>query len=1254
MKRIILFFFIITSIHLYSIDLYLHHLDRKTKILKKEGVWNLKESGNFDPRFVLEDENGVPIDSTLIDYSEVSPMIKIVTSDVVFNGSNHSIESKDTFHGGLIGIEIGYSPAELAADSSLKQPSNIQVRNLTLNNFDCGVFIHHGVKEVVIENCTISGTSLGILSLGILGSVLSNSVLDVTVQNVTVVGHASDKHHSLVKLKERVESVYQYPTDHFMKLKADPLNLDTVDVYTYAGLWFVCVENVYLKNIKVHHIGYCDYAQVSEGNGRRSEGIGIILNTCKRIKLKNMSSDDCFSEVKAVGMQLDNILRMRCNDSIFSHHSSALKAVGIEVQNESGSDYSIDEVWFKHVAAEENQGGDIAIGMDLTDSRGFAGYDLIAKFNQGGKEAYGIYTKKAHALVLEDSTLSSNLAIRQTNDVATPLGIVAAGLFGENVAGLQIKRCSSIGMQAMNSVFGVYLKDGMSVRVEDSQFSANVAVTRRSGEEAQVRSEQDIAEISKYGPVVDATNTGGYGFMSLNTSKMKIDRCYAVTNVGHRSAGFCFKNCVSVGLSDSLVSAQVATGTMLDTSFLVDHVVDPTSSSIQLAHKPLLFSDMTKSSIDLVATTDLFLKKMTDIRARQVLGLEPLYDDVVSMLATSNVLQSAVARYRLWGTAFGIHAHNTVGCLLKNNTCVGQMSFFDNAIGIGFTGRNSGHLVDGCNLSYNNAWYLSAQALPSGGTPQYAYKYDLSGMKVFWEALTNPWTQHRSLSNSYDVLSVNFSPDGTMLATGDSNNEIKIWDTTAWTVSETLTGHTASVTSLAWSADGTMLASGSSSTSDNIKIWNTSTWVADQTLTHGSVGVNSVVFKGDGALLASGSGDTSDNIKAWNTSTWVADQTLTHGSVGVNSVVFKGDGTQLASGSGDTSNNIKIWNTSTWVADQTLNSHTDAVKTVTWSPDNSLFASGSCDDSIKIWNTTTWANDQTLTGHTGDVNAVVFKENSKKLVSASSDNSMKVWDTTTWGSAEQTIATHTDVVHALSFKSDGIKVASGSADDTVKIWYADTWKVAPDTDAIGMYNQSIYLIAQGQKIFGDGTLGNDISIRLKGTNDRVFVSPIGPVGAGLILGDFMIDAYVKDNKVHFNIGNAGFGHGILLNQSYYSVLQNNLIEGSVASIYGFGSGILDVTPHCANTYMNNILESNKTSSFGNANYMVPFNPSDSNSLSFPVTKMLNGNFSEPTTSIDNIVIEYSQNSEFYGVESLVNFPLHPDFLSELTDNNCWQ
>ncbi|NRB22012.1 hypothetical protein HRU45_04720 [Candidatus Dependentiae bacterium] len=68
------------------------------------------------------------------------------------------------------------------------------------------------------------------------------------------------------------------------------------------------------------------------------------------------------------------------------------------------------------------------------------------------------------------------------------------------------------------------------------------------------------------------------------------------------------------------------------------------------------------------------------------------------------------------------------------------------------------------------------------------------------------------------VNSVAWNPDGTQLASGSSDETIKIWNPHAGILLHTLNGHTDWVRSVAWNPDGTQLASGSYDRT--IKIWN--------------------------------------------------------------------------------------------------------------------------------------------------------------------------------------------------------------------------------------------------------------------------------------------------------------------------------------------------------------------------------------------------------------------------------------------------
>ena len=305
-----------------------------------------------------------------------------------------------------------------------------------------------------------------------------------------------------------------------------------------------------------------------------------------------------------------------------------------------------------------------------------------------------------------------------------------------------------------------------------------------------------------------------------------------------------------------------------------------------------------------------------------------------------------------------------------------------------------------------------------------------------------------TLTGHFDtVRSVVFSPDNTLLASGSSDDTIKLWDVNTGRHFRTLRGHTDDVDSVAFSPDSTLLASGS--LDNTIRLWDANTGRHLRTLRGHTNYVFSVVFSPDGTLLASGSWD--DTIKLWDVITGNELHTLRGHTDDVFSVAFSPDSTLLASGSLD---NTKLWDVNTGRHLRTLRGHTDDVFSVAFSPDSTLLASGSRDNTIKLWDVNTDNELHTLRGHTNYVFSVVFSPDGTLLASGSWDDTIKLWDVIT-GNELHTLRGHTDDVISVAFSPDGTLLASGSRDNTIRLWEIPTYariSITPsplDNPAIG-------------------------------------------------------------------------------------------------------------------------------------------------------------------------------------------------------------
>lgn len=300
-------------------------------------------------------------------------------------------------------------------------------------------------------------------------------------------------------------------------------------------------------------------------------------------------------------------------------------------------------------------------------------------------------------------------------------------------------------------------------------------------------------------------------------------------------------------------------------------------------------------------------------------------------------------------------------------------------------------------------------------------------------------------SGKGSILALDFSPDGTLLASGGGSvpslglpqwgfgkdNCVRIWRVGEWDSHQKLTEHSAPITTVQFSNNGKQLISGS--LDKTIKIWDLATQQLQQTLKGHRFAVKTLQVSPYGDLLLSGS--EGGEIILWNLQTGRVLDRLTWEQGGIFSLALSPDGESFAVGSVES--RIQIWAVDTFKPLLSLKGHTDSIRSLDFSPDGRYLASGSgdWDCTIKLWDLTTGTIQQTFHGHQWAVNAVCFSPDGNSLVSGSSDKTVRQVEILPEKPLKRLCTRHKAPVNTVALSADGVYLASGSEDETIKIYY---------------------------------------------------------------------------------------------------------------------------------------------------------------------------------------------------------------------------
>lgn len=265
-----------------------------------------------------------------------------------------------------------------------------------------------------------------------------------------------------------------------------------------------------------------------------------------------------------------------------------------------------------------------------------------------------------------------------------------------------------------------------------------------------------------------------------------------------------------------------------------------------------------------------------------------------------------------------------------------------------------------------------------------------------WDVQSGEQKAILACCNKRDLNSVAFSPDGETVAVGVNSGRVDIINAQAATIKLQLVPPSSgasinpapgTVKSITFSKDGNLLASGDAD--GHVLLWETQAGKYKQVL-HVHHPINSIAFSPNGQLIATAAYDFA-NIWDAKTGDWKRKlYSYDVGSGPVYSVAFSPDGRTIATG--DSSGKIILWDTETGSVVRILMGHSSNVYSVCFSPDGRYIASGSNDDTVRIWETQTGNIKQVLSDN-WDVFSVAFSPDGKLIAGAGQNKTIKLWNT---------------------------------------------------------------------------------------------------------------------------------------------------------------------------------------------------------------------------------------------------------------------
>jgi WD40 repeat protein len=321
-----------------------------------------------------------------------------------------------------------------------------------------------------------------------------------------------------------------------------------------------------------------------------------------------------------------------------------------------------------------------------------------------------------------------------------------------------------------------------------------------------------------------------------------------------------------------------------------------------------------------------------------------------------------------------------------------------------------------------------------------------------------------------------FSRDGSKLATGGDDGNVRLWDVaTEQEIGVPMSSGLAPVDAVAFSPDGATVAAGSSG--GTVQLWDATTQhEVGTTMTAGPAAIRALAFGPGGKLLAAGGED--GDVRLWDTATQSQPGATMVTGAAVAALSFSGNGTTLATAEGD--GRTELWSTAT--QEQTgaaLAAQGPArVSVLGFGPGAGLLATGDATGTITLWNPAgfhqssapvaagTPASPAAADGHA----PAVLSARDEIIAVSGQRGTIRLRSARTGRTVGQRIITH-HAVTGLALSPDGKLVAAIGTDGKARLWSVATQQPTGIAVAVGQARDALAFSPGGKTFVTVGTNG---------------------------------------------------------------------------------------------------------------------------------------------------------------------------------------